>query len=140
TFHGHSLTGYFSPRVARVYTWIERFLARHTDALVAVSPEVRDALVGLGVAPASRSTVVALGFDLTCFLDDAGRGERRTTVRRSWGAGAEDEVVTLIARLVPIKRVDRFLEVAAALATRPRVRFVIVGDGELRDALQASTA
>jgi glycosyltransferase involved in cell wall biosynthesis len=140
TFHGHSLTGYFSPRVARVYTGIERFLARHTDALVAVSPEVRDALVALDVAPASRFTVVGLGFDLTRFLDDTGRERRRTAVRESWGAGPEDEVVTLIARLVPIKRVDRFLEVATALAARPRVRFVIVGDGELRDALQGSAA
>lgn len=138
TFHGHSLTGYFSPRVARIYTWIERFLARRTDALVAVSPEVRDALVGLGVAPASQFTVVPLGFDLTAFVDDAGRPQRRAAVRESWGAAADDEVVTLIARLVPIKRVDRFLAVAGALAARPRVRFVIVGDGELGDALRDS--
>jgi glycosyltransferase involved in cell wall biosynthesis len=140
TFHGHSLTGYFPPRVARLYTAIERLLARHTDALVAVSPEVRDALVDLGVAPAARFTVVALGFDLTPFLDDTARAARRAGVRASWGAGEDDEVVTLIARLVPIKRVDRFLEIATALADRPGVRFVIVGDGELRDALVGSPA
>ncbi|MEJ7826129.1 MAG: glycosyltransferase [Solirubrobacteraceae bacterium] len=138
TFHGHSLSGYFSPRVARVYTAIERVLARHTDALVAVSPEVRDELVALGVAPAASFTVVALGFDLTRFLDDERREQRRDAVRASWGARLDDEVVTLIARLVPIKRVDRFLELAVALASRPRARFVIVGDGELRDALASS--
>src|SRR5919107_1128337 len=33
TFHGHSLTGYFSSRTARMYTRIERFLARRTDVL-----------------------------------------------------------------------------------------------------------
>ena len=37
TFHGHSLTGYFSSRTARLYTRIERFLARRTDVLIAVS-------------------------------------------------------------------------------------------------------
>ena len=140
TFHGHSLTGYFSPRTARVYRTIERWLARRTDALVAVSPEVRDDLVRLGVAPAERFTVVPLGFDLTRFLDDADRAERRAAMRAAWGVGPGDEVVTLIARLVPIKRVDRFLEVAAALGDRPRARFVVVGDGELRDGLQASDA
>ncbi|MDX6676987.1 MAG: hypothetical protein QOE31_1039 [Solirubrobacteraceae bacterium] len=140
TFHGHSLTGYFSPRVARVYTTIERVLARRTDALVAVSPEVRDDLVALGVAPAEHFTVIALGFDLTAFLDDTSREQRRAAVRASWGAGADDEVVTLVARLVPIKRVDRFLELATALAARPRARFVVVGDGELREQLTTSTA
>lgn len=140
TFHGHSLIGYFAPRVARVYTAIERILARSTDALVAVSPEIRDELVGLGVAPAARFTVVPLGFNLTPFLDDAGREARREAVRASWGVDGDDPVVTLVARLVPIKRVDRFLDVAAAVADRPRVRFVIVGDGELRDVLVASAA
>ncbi len=140
TFHGHSLTGYFSPRTSRIYTAIERMLARRTDALVAVSPEVRDDLVELGVAPAGRFTVVPLGFDLASFLDDSDRRLRRATVRASWGVGGDDEVVTLIARLVPIKRVDRFLELATALASRRHVRFVIVGDGELRDELRGSPA
>ncbi|MGI8730445.1 MAG: glycosyltransferase [Solirubrobacteraceae bacterium] len=140
TFHGHSLTGYFAPRIAQVYTTIERVLARHTDALVAVSPEIRDDLVALGVASAERFTVLPLGFDLSRFLDDSGRDERRAAVRASWGAGPDDEVVTLIARLVPIKRVDRFLDVATTLASRPRARFVVVGDGELRDELQSSAA
>ncbi len=139
TFHGTSLTGYFSPRVARLYTLIERVLARSTDALVAVSPEVRDALIALGVAGAAKFTVVPLGFDLTRFLDDTDREQRRDAVRRSWGAGPDDEVVTLIARLVPIKRVDRFLEIAErVLAERPRARFVVVGDGELGAALRRS--
>lgn len=140
TFHGHSLTGYFTPRTSRVYTAIERVLARRSDALVAVSPEVRDDLVALGVAPAGRFTVVPLGFDLAAFLDDSDRQLRRATVRASWGVGSDDEVVTIVARLVPIKRVDRFIEVANLLAARRRVRFVIVGDGELRDELRGSPA
>jgi len=140
TFHGHSLSGYFAPRTARVYRAIERMLARRTDALVAVSPEVRDDLVRLGVAPSERFTVVPLGLDLAGFLDDDGRAERRAAVRCSWGAGPDDEVVTLVARLVPIKRVDRFLRVAVALSDRPRARFVVVGDGELRAELEASAA
>ncbi len=64
TFHGHSLTGYFSPRRARLYLAIERFLAARTTRLIAVSDEVRDDLVRLGVAPAERFTVVRLGIEL----------------------------------------------------------------------------
>jgi glycosyltransferase involved in cell wall biosynthesis len=138
TFHGHSLTGYFSSRTARIYTRIERFLARRTDVLIAVSEEVRDDLVGLGVAPAEQFEVVRLGLDLSAFADDADRAARRATVRAQWGVGDDEDVVTLVARLVPIKRVDRFLETAALLRDRPGTRFVVVGDGELREQLQAS--
>jgi glycosyltransferase involved in cell wall biosynthesis len=138
TFHGHSLTGYFSSRTARVYTRIERFLARRTDVLIAVSDEVRDDLVGLGVAPPEQFEVVRLGLDLSAFADDADRDARRQAVRAAWGVGDDEDVVTLVARLVPIKRVDRFLETAALLRDRPNTRFVVVGDGELRAELEAS--
>jgi glycosyltransferase involved in cell wall biosynthesis len=138
TFHGHSLTGYFSSRAARMYTRIERFLARRTDVLIAVSEEVRDDLVGLGVAPAEQFEVVRLGLDLSAFADDADRAGRRAAVRAQWGVGDDEDVVTLVARLVPIKRVDRFLETAALLRDRPATRFVVVGDGELREQLRAS--
>ena len=138
TFHGHSLSGYFPLRTARLYLTIERWLARRTDALVAVSAEVRDDLVSLGVAPPHRFTVVPVGLDLGAFLDDADRGRRRKALRAEWGYGTDEVLVTLVARLVPIKRVDRFLRVARILSTRENVRFVVVGDGEMREQLVAS--
>jgi glycosyltransferase involved in cell wall biosynthesis len=138
TYHGHSLTGYFSGRTAGVYRMVERLLAPRTDVLLAVSGEVRDDLVGLGVAPAQKFRVMPLGFDLSPFTVDAQRAERRHALREAWGARDDEVVVTLIARLVPIKRVDRFLAVARRLADRPKARFVVVGDGELREQLIAS--
>src|SRR3954471_14059639 len=70
TFHGHSLTGYFSGRTAGVYRMIERWLARRTDTLFALSTEVRDELVPLGVGGPERFVVVPVVFDLARFLDD----------------------------------------------------------------------
>ena len=45
TFHGHSLSGYFSAPATNLFLAIERFLARRTTRLVAVSEQVRDELV-----------------------------------------------------------------------------------------------
>ena len=64
TYHGHVLRGYFGGFGTRVFRRIERTLASTSDALVAVSPQVRDDLVELGIAPAQRFTVVRLGIDL----------------------------------------------------------------------------
>lgn len=138
TFHGHSLTGYFSPRTARVFLEIERFLAKRTDVLVAVSTDVRDDLVRLGVSDPKRFVVIPLGFDLSRFSEDARRQEQRAAVRAELGVASDAELVTLIARLVPIKRVDRYLSIARLLAGRDKARFVVVGDGELRDQLAGS--
>jgi glycosyltransferase involved in cell wall biosynthesis len=140
TFHGHSLTGYFAPRTASVYRRIERWLACRTDALIAVSDEVRDELVRLRVADASRFVVVPLGFDLAPFAaGPAERAQRGERLRSELAIPADERLVTLTARLVPIKRVDRFLRVACRLAfDRPDLHFLVVGDGELREQLKAS--
>jgi len=140
TYHGHSLTGYFSGRTAGVYRLIEKLLAPRTDVLLAVSAEVRDDLVGLGVAAYEKFQVMPLGFDLSPFTDDSQRAERRRALREQWGVATDDVVVTLIARLVPIKRVDRFLSVATQIAERADVHFVVVGDGELHGELASSAA
>src|SRR5712691_9871230 len=47
TFHGHVLKGYFNPGRTAVFRQVERSLARASDVLIAVSPEVRDDLVEL---------------------------------------------------------------------------------------------
>lgn len=139
TFHGHSLTGYFSPRKAALFLRIERFLAKRTTRLIAVSEEVRDDLVRLGVAPAERFEVIRLGLDLRRFdVDPAQRSARGAALRDELGIPADARLVTLVARLVPIKRVDRFLAVARQLAAQADdVWFLIAGDGELRAQLQA---
>src|SRR3954447_11417007 len=135
TFHGHSLTGYFSGRTAGAYRMIERWIARRTDMLVAVSPEVRDELVRLGVAGPERFVVVPVGFALARLLHHPDRARRRVALRARWGLPSDAEVVTLVARLVEVKRVDRFLQVAQRLARRPGARFVVAGERDLGERL-----
>jgi glycosyltransferase involved in cell wall biosynthesis len=139
TFHGHVLSGYFSPPVTAAFVLIERALARFTTCIVAVSKEVRDDLVRLRVAPPDRIVVIPLGFDLSAYdVPDAERGARRAALRRSLEIPPAAQVVTLVARLEPIKRVDRFLRVACLVDQKTDTRFLVVGDGKLREELQQS--
>jgi glycosyltransferase involved in cell wall biosynthesis len=142
TYHGHSLNGYFSSRTTKLYAAIERALGRVTDVLIAVSEQVADELAGFRVAPAERFTVVPPGLDLRAFtIDPDERLRRRSALRAQLGVADDIRLVTLVARLVAIKRVDRFLAIAQRLAaTDQRLRFLIVGDGELGPALRRSTA
>ena len=139
TFHGHVLTGYFSPPVSLAFAVIERFLARHTTWLIAVSDEIRADLVRLRVAPPEQILVVPLGFDFSRF--DAGaeeRRKRRKALRQELSIPVDAPLVTLVARLEPIKRVDRFVRVANLVGAPVDTHFLVVGDGALREELQGS--
>src|SRR5438067_12943420 len=57
TFHGHVLRGYFGPKTEAVFREVERSLARVTDRLVAVSPEVRDDLLAQGIGTREKFEV-----------------------------------------------------------------------------------
>lgn len=141
TFHGHSLTGYFSGFANQFFVRVERLLARKTDAIIAVSDEVKDDLTALGVHGPHEMVVIPLGLELAEFADDTWRNAHREQIRRELGVGIDAPLVTLVTRLAPIKRVDRFLAIAERIATAsPDVRFAVVGDGELRDQLQTSAA
>jgi len=62
---------------------------------------------------------------------------RRGEFRRRLGVSPEAPLVGIIARLVPIKDHGTFLRAAAILhRSWPDARFLIVGDGELRSALE----
>jgi GT2 family glycosyltransferase/glycosyltransferase involved in cell wall biosynthesis len=139
TFHGHVLTGYFHPLISAAFAAIERVLARYTTCLIAVSEEVRADLVRLGVAPPERIVVLPLGFDFSRFGADAeARRKRREALRRELGIPQDAKLVTIVARLEPIKRVDRFLRVANRIESSPDTWFLVVGDGALREELQES--
>src|SRR6058998_1410773 len=79
TFHGHVLRGYFGGLRTAFFRELERRLADVATVLVAVSPEVRDDLVALGVAPKEKFVVIRLGIELDRRVDPGsdGRGETR---------------------------------------------------------------
>jgi glycosyltransferase involved in cell wall biosynthesis len=128
TFHGHVLRGYFDPLRTRGFTLLERELARHTDALVAVSPQVRDDLVALGVAPRERFTVVRLGIGLEDRISVNGNG--RVETRRQLGLSPDEFAVGWIGRMTGVKRTEDVLLAFRGLRERGvGARLLMVGDG-----------
>jgi glycosyltransferase involved in cell wall biosynthesis len=135
TFHGHVLRGYFGRITTFGFRTLERWLARTTTSLVAVSPEVRDDLVALHVAPAAKFTVVRLGIDLSLRVDNDDAQRRET--RRQMGLREDAFVVGWVGRMTAVKRTDfvvRALEKLVADGVDAYV--VLVGDGPDREGLE----
>ena len=135
TFHGHVLRGYFNPVTTLGFRILERWLARFTTVLVAVSPEVRDDLVGLGVAPAKKFAVVRLGIELgERTTADSGAG---TETRRSLGVARDTFLVGWVGRMTAVKRTDDVLRAFRNLLDGGVDAFlVLVGDGPDREHLE----
>jgi glycosyltransferase involved in cell wall biosynthesis len=135
TYHGHVLRGYFGPVQTAAYLQVERRLSAISDALVAVSPEVRDDLVALGVAPRDRITVVRLGLDLE------GRtravGAARDEVRAELEIAPEVFLIGWFGRMTEIKRPEELLEAFARLREKDLATvLLLVGDGPLASGLR----
>jgi glycosyltransferase involved in cell wall biosynthesis len=128
TFHGHVLRGYFDPVRSFGFRLLERRLAGLSTALVAVSPEVRDDLVRLGVAPREKFTVVRVGIELEDRVAPEANG--RVETRRLMGIPPERFTVGWIGRMTAVKRTDDVLLAFRALRERGvEATLCMVGDG-----------
>jgi glycosyltransferase involved in cell wall biosynthesis len=135
TFHGHVLRGYFDPVRTSAFRGLERLLARTSTALLTVSPEVRDDLVELRIAPRKRFAVVRLGIELADRVcADAGR---RAETRRLLGVHPERFVVGWIGRMTEVKGTDDVLLAFRQLRERGvDACLCLVGDGPDRSAVE----
>ncbi len=136
TYHGHVLDGYFSPVVQRSFVEVERRLARHTDVLIAVSPQVRDSLLALGIGAPEQFRVLPLGLDLQPFAATA-TANASGRLRERLGVGRETPLVGAVGRLVAIKDLGVLL---AAVALLPGVHVALLGDGGSRRQLEDRAA
>lgn len=128
TFHGHVLRGYFGPVRSRLFRLLERRLARSSTALVAVSPEVRDDLVALGVAPREKFRIIRLGIELDRRVTAGENG--RAELRRMMGIPPERFVVGWVGRMTAVKRMEDVLSAFQRLGAQGiDACLCLVGDG-----------
>jgi len=125
TFHGNSLSQYFSRFSAGAFRWIEQVLARSTDVLCVVSAQQAEELSGkFHVAPRGKFRVVPLGLELDDYFALPPCTAAPLTV--GW-----------FGRMVPVKDVPLLAEtIACALRHGSDIRFIIAGDGPERGAIE----
>lgn len=135
TFHGHIFKGYFGRTKTWIFLQIEKVMAKLSTKIITISESLKKELVELGVAPEDKIDVIPIGLDLTQFVNHDYSGE----FKRSLGLSKNCLIVGTVGRLVPIKGQKYFLEAANKICGDSNgnrdVKFVIVGDGELRGEL-----
>ncbi|HEX8747860.1 MAG TPA: glycosyltransferase [Pyrinomonadaceae bacterium] len=145
TYHGHIFHSYYGQLKTRLFLAIEKMLAfLATDRIIAISPQqYREIHEQFGVGRASQFAVIPLGLDTSAFAGWAGR---RKLMRDELALGESDVAVGIVGRLTEVKNhtlflkaVVRYKELYGVEKDGRRVRFIIIGDGHLRDKLMAES-
>lgn len=136
TFHGHVFHSYFGKLKTLFYKTIERYLAKRSSAIVAISELQKNELVNIHhICEASKTHVIPLGFDLDKFSKD--QALKREQFRRQHHIHADELAIGIIGRLAPIKNHELFIDAIEHVLknTDQKIKAIIVGDGETKQQL-----
>ena len=126
TYHGHVLFGYFPKWKTSLIAYIERFLARLTNRLIAVAVKVQNDLENAGIGNAEKWLVIRPGLEVPPALN-------ARKCREFFGIPEEKTVICWIGRFTGIKNPLLAIKAIEALPSSLREDSVLlmVGSGEL---------
>jgi glycosyltransferase involved in cell wall biosynthesis len=136
TFHGHVFHSYFNSVATKIFINTERYLARRSSAIIAISEQQKKELTHeFKIAAPEKFRVIPLGFDLDRFYNN--QEEKRIKFRTEFGL-TDEIAIGIIGRLVPVKNHYLFLKGVAHLlhSSNKTVKAFIIGDGETRGDLE----
>ena len=136
TFHGHVFHSYFGKTKTLIFKNIERYLARKSSAIIAISDIQKQELSSEHkICKASKIKVIPLGFDLSRFQEN--QEEKRISFRKKYLLDDDEIAIGIIGRLVPIKNHRLFIDSINEIKkkTSKKIRAFIIGDGEEKNNL-----
>ena len=133
TFHGHVFHSYFNSLKSKLFINTERYLARKSHAIIAISDQQKKELVhDFAIAPENKFHVVPLGFDLDKFR--LNQEEKRKKFRNEFSLADDEIAIGIIGRLVPVKNHYLFIKAIRHVLSNSskKIKAFIIGDGETR--------
>jgi glycosyltransferase involved in cell wall biosynthesis/folate-dependent phosphoribosylglycinamide formyltransferase PurN len=139
TPHGHVFHSYFSRWTERFFIRLERWMARWTKRLIALTDACRREHLDLRIGKPGQWVVIPSGVDRDAFRDPG--EERRRQIRSEWGIPEGKKIAGFVGRLSGIKG-SKYLVAAVPeiLGAEPSVHFLFVGGGEERPFLEERIA
>jgi glycosyltransferase involved in cell wall biosynthesis len=136
TLHSLVFGDHATPAQNRLYLALKRLCAPLTHSFISVCDATARGALEKGIGTPERHITIFSGFDIEPFLNIRDTLSVAEAKRRI-GFAPDDLVVGKVARLFLQKGHDHFMKAAEIIAKRePRAKFLLVGDGILREELQ----
>ncbi len=137
TYHGHVFHSYFGKLKTGIIINTERWLAKKTDALIAISNQQKKELVEeFTIAGTDKFKIIPLGFELKRFQEN--REQKRKKFREEFNLEDDEIAIGIVGRLVPVKNHSLFIDGIDYVKknTQKKIRAFIIGDGETRKQIE----
>jgi glycosyltransferase involved in cell wall biosynthesis len=134
TVHGAPFHDYQNALSRWFFIRCERWAAKRCHRMISVADAMTELMVRARVAPLEKFTTIYSGMDVEPFLNAA---LSRTQMRAQLGFNDSDVVIGKIARLFHLKGHEYVIKAAEAVCrAHPNARFLMVGDGILKEPFQ----
>ena len=135
TVHGAPFHPYQSTLARQVFRGCEKVAATWCHRMISVADAMTDLMVDAGVASRHKFVTIYSGMDVQPYLD---AHSHREAIRQKYQLADDEIVIGKVARLFHLKGHDDLVTAAATVVkSNPKVRFLLVGDGVLRQSLQS---
>jgi len=136
TIHGPSFGNFQGALSNFIFRAAERRAGRVTTHFVSVADAMTEQYLAAGIGRREQYTKIFSGFNLAPYLT----AQNDPALRAKLGLAPEDIVIGKIARLFRLKGHDDLFGVAPELVRRnPRIKFLLIGDGEWRGKFENKT-
>ena len=138
TFHGHVFHSYFSKMQTNSFIMIERYLAKKSSGIIAISESQKKELANVyNICEPEKIEIIPLGLDIDKFIENPEK--KRAEFRKKFFIEDDEIAIGIIGRIVPVKNHQLFIAAADKLRklTNKKLKFLIIGDGDIRAHIQA---
>ena len=137
TFHGHLFHSYYNRFVSSVIIRLERMLSKISNKIIVLSTEQATEIAEkYKITSHAKIKLIPLGAADELSEQDADLF--RTTLRKTYSLSEDDVAIAIIGRMVAVKNHRLFIDIIIAMLPelRDKVKFFLIGDGELKQELQ----
>jgi glycosyltransferase involved in cell wall biosynthesis len=138
TYHGFGFNDFQQPWIKGIFVLIERITAPITDKIIVVSSENTVKALAHKIGKPGQYIVIHSGIKVTVYrdlkIDKAGE-------KKKLGLPEQSPVIGMIACFKPQKAPLDFVRIARLVKDKiPQVKFIMIGDGELRPEIEGLIA
>jgi len=136
--HGFGFHDFQKPLVRLIYQVLERFSALITEKFIVVSEANRKTGEAAGIFSGDEACLIRSGIDIDAF---SRKPDDSQAVRRQLSIPQDVPLITMVACFKPQKAPLDFVRACAAVhRSNPKACFLLAGDGELREQIEAAVS
>jgi len=133
--HGHVFYGYFGLLMSKIAITLERFVAYLTSKVMVMTELEKRDLIAFNITTPDKIIVINSGLELENYKEVVVDVQ---SIKDELHIEEDVSVIGMIGRLEPVKGPGYLIEAARMVIEQlPRVKFLVVGDGSLRNDLES---